>query len=159
LGESFCLEHLRGEVLGVGVEVAHEALEVGGVGSGGEGRAAPVVEERAGEGFAAGWGEFFDDEFSAAEAGVGVASGDEEGDRGAVLLGQARLDLAGVGVELGGGDGSGFCASGQAEEQAVGCREDSGDFGSLHELDFALTPAAKQCMDPHAVLMDFSPGK
>ena len=43
------LKHLRGEVLRVGVEVAHEALEVGGCGSGGEGGAAPVVEQSAGE--------------------------------------------------------------------------------------------------------------
>ena len=54
VGDSLGLQDLRGEVLGVGVEVAQQALEVGGGGTGGEGGAAPVVEQRSGDFRAAG---------------------------------------------------------------------------------------------------------
>ena len=43
------LEHLRREVLRIGGEVLHEALEVLSRGAGDEGGAAPVVQQRAGD--------------------------------------------------------------------------------------------------------------
>jgi hypothetical protein len=75
LGEGFGLDDLGGEMLRVGVEVFHEALEVSGGGSGGEGGTAPVVEECSGEGWCGG-GELLDDEGSLAEV---LRGGGEEG--------------------------------------------------------------------------------
>src|SRR6185312_4684834 len=72
-GESFGLEDFGREVLWVRVEVAHQAFEVGGGGSGDEGSAAPVVKEGSGDG---GWGKLLDDEVAAAEATL--VCGDEE---------------------------------------------------------------------------------
>ena len=96
LGEDAGLDDLRGEVPGVGGEVAQEAFEAGGGDSGGEGAAAPVVEEGSGDG---GRGELLDDEVAAAEAGV--VGGGEEGDGGTVLVGKAGSDGGDVGIEDG----------------------------------------------------------
>ena len=100
-------EDLGREVVRVGGEVAEQALEVGGCGVRHEGRGAPVVEE--GVGGLGGGCEVFDKEFAVLRrrrltAGA-VSAQDDEGVRGAVLPGEAGLDVGGVGVE--GGDRGG----------------------------------------------------
>lgn len=104
LGEGLGLNDLGREVLRVGAEVFHEALEVGGGRSGGKRGAAPVVEEGSGE-WRSGGGELLDDKGSLAKV---LRGGGEKGAGGAVLLGEAGLDCAGVGVEGGDGGGCGF---------------------------------------------------
>jgi len=112
-----CPQDLRREVLRVGVEVAHETLEVRGFGSGGEGCAAPVVDERAGQA-GCGWREAFEDQLSLTEArGIGGGKG-EEGVWGPMLPDETGLNCAGVCVEGGNVGGGGLC------EQETRCVEE-----------------------------------
>ena len=100
LVEDAGLHDLWGEVLGVGVEVSDEAVEVGGGGSGGEGCPAPVVEHRAGVFDAIGRRNAFDDQTAAMQRRL-RGGGGEEVAGGAVLLRQAGLYGPYVGVEGG----------------------------------------------------------
>ena len=119
LGGHSCLHDFWAEVLGVGVEVAHEALEVGGGGTGGEGGAAPVVEECAGDVGAGGGCELLDDLLAVPETrGCVGARGGEEAVGGLMLLGEAGLHCLAVGVEGLSGGGCGLCHEG------AGCVEE-----------------------------------
>ena len=61
-------EHLRREGFGVGVEIPDQPLEICGLGSGSEGRCAPVVQQRAGEVGLRGRRQPFDDQLSRSQA-------------------------------------------------------------------------------------------
>ena len=129
LGDHFGLHYLRGEVLGVGVEVAHEPLEVGGGGSGGEGCSSPVVEECAGEVGTGGGCELLDDLLALPQTRLCVGDGwSEEGVGGAMLLGEAGLYRFAVGVEGLDGSGGGLC------HESAGCVEEeqqAAEYGHL----------------------------
>ncbi len=159
LCEDASLKYLWSKVLGVGVEVAHEAFEVGGCGAVGEGGAAPVVEKRAGEVGVGGGRDLLEDEVTVVEACVqciGVGRGRKEGVGGPVLPRESPFDTPCVGVEGGDGGGCGLSHerawSVEQEQQAAqqghlarGCEE-----AVLHVLHRALSKLEKQCMEAHA---------
>jgi hypothetical protein len=104
LREHLRLEDLRGKVFWVGVEVLGHSEKIGGGGTGDERGAAPVVKHGSGRVVWGEWGEIVDDQLTTAEACFGLRSGgrwNEEGVLRTMLLREARLDRAGVGVECG----------------------------------------------------------
>jgi hypothetical protein len=113
---------LRGEVFWVGAEVLSHSEKIGGGGSGDERGAAPVVEhgsERVGGG---GWGEIVDDQLTTAETRFGLRSGRQRREEGAwrtMLLREARLDRADIGVECGSSGRRGICRDADGS-----CRKD-----------------------------------
>jgi hypothetical protein len=75
LREDFCLKHLWGVVLRIGVEILHQALKIRGFGSWGKGRSAPVVQHCSGQIRSGGWRELLDDQFFAAQARLTLRGG------------------------------------------------------------------------------------
>src|SRR6185312_1838138 len=148
-GESFGLEDFGREVLWVRVEVAHQAFEVGGGGSGDEGSAAPVVKEGSGDG---GWGKLLDDEVAAAEATL--VCGDEEDAGGMMLLSEAGFDAGGVGVEGGKGFGGGLSRAGRDGQEKQERIEDA--VVALHGLQLVPGKRARQWKEAHLWVMGSS---
>ncbi len=128
-------------------EVLEEAFEVGWRGVGDEGGGAPVMEEGVG---GDGGCELFDEELAGSElsASGGVAWEGEKGLGRAVVLGEARLNGVGVGVE---GDDGGGGELGEetrcAEEKK--CAEEKRE-PAVHEAEDDGLAVREQCMGGNA---------
>lgn len=150
-GEDLRLDDLRRIDVGIRGEVFHEAFEVGGGGSGGEGGSAPVMQHGAGQVGAAGRGDRLDDLFAAVEAWL--IGGYKEAGGGAMLLIEAALDLGDVAVESGDGRGLGLGEDGLHRgdpygEQEHGRNEEGrrkGCGAAVHELHLAPGRRGNQC--------------
>lgn len=113
-------EHLRGVVLRVGSEIAEELIHLGGGDAGDEGRAAPMVEQGAGEFLAVRRRELLDDKLAATEASLNFGVGGERSQKGlrrSVLRFEADVHGSGAGVEGGDGGRAGFAGERQWCEQ------------------------------------------
>ena len=105
LGEDFRLQHLRGKVLRIGVEILHQPLKIRSCGSGDKRSTAPVVQHGSGHVCARGRCELLDDQLSPAQACLAFSAfrrrsyGSEEGSLGPMLLSKARLNRSDIRVE------------------------------------------------------------
>lgn len=129
------LEHLRGKVLRVGVDVLHQSLKIRDLSSWHEGGTTPVMQHRSGKDRILGGREALNDKFSAAKAKqvLGGPRG-KEGILRLVLLGQTRLQPDDIQVEFreSGWGRFGECSAGNEGDM----QEEEHDRGSaqVHEL-------------------------